>query len=245
MNYYNPTSTESDMAEKPLLLFDMDGTLILTKERFEHSSALLQEEMKIIVISHGIPPSEVVGLRRMTHILNKARKYAEVHKFDQAAIDVMVREMVKPFKQQELMEHANSILLPDTIPVLETLKRDGYELGLVTSASRSGYDIISTSPKFGCFGKYFQISITRDDCIYIKPDPEPIFRALQLFRQSKFVYVGDSDYDAEATVAAKGNFILINTKRYENDFLKLMNPYAIIEKLSDLPRILKPISLKF
>jgi HAD superfamily hydrolase (TIGR01549 family) len=231
------------MAKKPLILFDMDGTLILTKEEFKHSAAVLREEMKNIVLSHGVPASEIADLSRMTHILNKARKYAESHEFDQANVDVMVKEMIKPFKQQELIEHANSVLLPDTISILEALKRDGYELGLVTSASRAGYDNISNNPEFENFGKYFKISITRDDCIYIKPDPEPIKRALQHFKRSKFVYVGDTDYDAEATAAAKGVFILINTKKYKNDILKLMNPYAIIENLSDLPRILKLISV--
>lgn len=231
------------MTEKPLILFDMDGTLILTKEEFEHSAAVLREEMKNIVFSHGVPMSEVAGLSRMAHILNKARKYAENHEFDQAKIGVMAKEMIKPFKQQELIEHANSVLLPDTITILEALKRDGYELGLVTSASRAGYDNISNNSKFEYFGKYFKISITRDDCIYIKPDPEPIKKALQQFKQSKFVYVGDTDHDAEATAAAKGVFILINTKKYKNDILKLMNPYAIIENLSDLPRILKLISV--
>lgn len=230
------------MTEKPLILFDMDGTLILAQEGFEHSAAVLREEMKNIVSSHGVPLSVVVDLNRMTHILNKARKYADNHEFDQAKIDVMVKEMIKPFKQQELMEHASSILLPDTIAVLEVLKKGGYELGLVTSASRAGYDHISNSPKFGYLGKYFQKSITRDDCIYIKPDPEPIKRALHLFKRSKFVYVGDTDYDAEATAAAKGVFVLINTKKYDNDVLKLMNPYAIIENLSDLPRILELLS---
>jgi HAD superfamily hydrolase (TIGR01549 family) len=231
------------MAEKPLILFDMDGTLILTKEEFEHSATIFRKEMINIASNHGVPFSVVASLERMAHILNKARKYAESHRFDQAEIDVMVKEMIKPFKQQELIEHAKSVLLPDTIAVLEALRREGYELGLVTSASRAGYDHISNSPKFECFGKYFQISITRDDCIYIKPDSEPIKRALQLFRRSKFVYVGDTDHDAEATAAAKGVFILINTKKYESDILKLITPYAIIEKLSDLPLILKNISI--
>jgi HAD superfamily hydrolase (TIGR01549 family) len=241
MNYYNKTSAESSMMDKPLILFDMDGTLILTKEKFVHSAAVFQEEMKKIVLSYGIPRNEVAGLNRMTHILNKARKYAETHRFDQTTIDDMVKEMIKPFKKQEILEHANSILLPDTIHGLEALKSGGYEIGLVTSASRAGYESISNSTKFGCFGKYFQTSITRDDCIYIKPDPEPILKALQLFKKTKFVYIGDSDYDAEATATANGVFILINTKKYENDILKLLNPYAIIEKISDLPPILKQL----
>jgi len=91
------------------------------------------------------------------------------------------------------------------------------------------------------FGKYFEYSITRDDCDFIKPNPEPIQRMLCLFRRTNFIYVGDSDHDSQATKEANGVFILINTREYDDQTLKTLNPKAIISSLTELQDILEKL----
>jgi HAD superfamily hydrolase (TIGR01549 family) len=237
------------MIDKPLILFDMDGTLITLQEQPAYqgvstdytSYVSLRQQMKKIASSHGIPQEEIDHLNRMAHIWNKTRAYAESHGFDEVQIEALMRAINEPFKQEESVEHEKSILMPDTLEVLETLQKEGYPLGLVTNASRIAYERLSNNNDYGMFGKYFEYSITRDDCDFIKPNPEPIQRMLCLFRRTNFIYVGDSDHDSQATKEANGVFILINTREYDDQTLKTLNPKAIISSLTELQDILEKL----
>lgn len=235
------------MVKKPLILFDMDGTLITTQNTpfFQKDTTRnaiyisVKKQMKQIARSHGVPVDELLGLERMALIWNKARTYAESQGFSQRKIREMMKAINVHFTYDEAIDHQNIVLLPKTLETLEILHNEGIDLGIVTNASREAYDRISNNSDLGSFGKYFQYSITRDDCKYIKPDPEPINRILKLYGRSHFVYVGDTDHDARATRDANGIFILMNTRGYDRDVIKNMTPYAVIHALTELPKIMK------
>ena len=229
------------MSGKRLLLFDMDGTLIIERKEtsFENTTAQClqhsKQQMRTITTSYGIPSSIIDPLNRMAHIWNGARRYSENNSYHTEKIFRLMAELNEPFSQQEKVEHSRSTLLPETIETLATLQRGQYPLGIVTTASRAGYEAISKNKEFSSFGRYFSHSITRDDCNYIKPDPEPIIRILKLFNHSDFIYVGDSDHDAEAAKAAGGKFILVNTKPHNEEALLQINPDRVIDSLRELP----------
>jgi phosphoglycolate phosphatase-like HAD superfamily hydrolase len=195
--------------------------------------------MKEIAVSYGIPMEEYSNLNRMSHIWNKTRAYAENHGFDEKKIMDLMNSINEPFTIEESADHSNSILIPGTIEALTKLENKGYSLGLVTTASRGAYERISNDPEFGCFSKFFQHSITRDDCKYLKPNPEPIYRILELFGCSDFVFIGDSDHDVHAVNAASGDFILLNTREYNEETLFLLDVKVVIKSLLELPKILK------
>ena len=232
---------------KPLILFDMDGTLIIQQERpvytgttTTHSSYMsVKSHMKNIVVKHGVPAELVMDLDRMAHIWNTTRHYLKDHGYGEDRIESIIAEINVPFMIEERADHAVSVLLPGTIEGLESLKQLEYQMAAVTTASRESYDRISCSEEYGCFGKYFSYSITRDDCKYIKPDPEPIHRVLDHFKTDNFVYVGDADHDAQACSAACGKFILINTRRYDEATIETLRPDAVIDDLRQLPSTLE------
>jgi HAD superfamily hydrolase (TIGR01549 family) len=231
------------MVEKPLLLFDMDGTLISLRMHSgssrPHVLSSVKQQMKEIAVSYGIPMEEYHNLNRMSHIWNKTRTYAKSHGFNEMKIMDLMNAINEPFTREESADHSKSILIPGTIEALTDLENKGYSLGMVTTASRGAYERVSNNPEFGCFKKFFQYSITRDDCKYLKPNPEPIYRILELFGRSDFVYVGDSDHDAHAVNAAGGEFILLNTRRYNDETLFLLDVKVVIESLLELPRLLE------
>ena len=232
---------------KPLILFDMDGTLIIQEKPPEYTGTKthygpylsIKSQMKEIVIKHGVPSELVMPLDRMALIWNATRKYLDENHYSDTEIKAVMAEINEPFMVEERADHEISVLIPDTIPGLEKLRDLGYEMGLVTTASRKSYDRISREKTYGCFGDYFKHSITRDECRYIKPDPEPIHRTLKLYNRDTFVYIGDTDHDAYACNAAGGRFVLLNTRRYDEDTVSLFSPYAVIEKLSELPDVLE------
>jgi HAD superfamily hydrolase (TIGR01549 family) len=235
------------MAGKPLLLFDMDGTLIVQRgdapdRALIHSFTTESRKlMKRIALSYGVPEAEVEPLNRMAHIWNKARGYAESHGFKAETIDGMMSELDGAFQRQEELEHSNSFLPPGNIEALEALFHASHPMGVVTTASRASYERLSSSDEFGCFGRFFRYSVTRGECVYIKPDPEPIIRILNLFGRSDFIYVGDSDHDAEAARSAGGRFVLLNTMRFNEDVIGLMRPEGVIDSLKELPATISGI----
>jgi phosphoglycolate phosphatase-like HAD superfamily hydrolase len=235
---------------KPLLLFDMDGTLIILRHRPKYRGTIthhspfmtIKAHMKDIAVSHGVPPEEIMGMNRMAHIWNRTRSYLEGDGRSPDEVQAIIDEINVPFMVQERSEHDLSELLPDTISGLQTLKSKGYEMGLVTTASRESYDRLSTSDEFGRFGDFFPRSITRDDCGYIKPYPEPINRMKSKSGRENIVYVGDSDHDALAAKAAGTLFVLINTREYDDATINTFSPDGVIENLSQLPGLLKELS---
>jgi HAD superfamily hydrolase (TIGR01549 family) len=237
------------VATKPLLLFDMDGTLIIPRMEKADKTATIhslslqsRQQMKNISHHYGVPLTELNSLNRMAHIWNRSRRYAETNGFNEKRITSMMARLNEPFNRQEELEHSLSVLLPGTIEVLESLQKNSYLLGMVTTASRAGFERISCSDEFGYFGRYFKHSITRDDCGYIKPDPEPINKVLRLFDRADFIYIGDSDHDAEATKAAGGSFILLNTKMYDEKMLQRIHPNGILDRLNELPDMISYIT---
>ena len=235
---------------KPLLLFDMDGTLIILKHRPKYRGTIthhtpymsIKVRMKDTAVNHGVPPEEIKDMNRMAHIWNRTRRFLEEDGRNHEEIQTIIDEINIPFMIEERSEHKLSVLLPDTLAGLYTLKSMGYEMGLVTTASRWSYERISNSDDFGRFGEFFPLSITRDDCGYIKPDPEPINMAKALTERDDIVYIGDSDHDALAAKAAGVGFVLINTRDYDEETINSFSTDGVITNLSQLPELLSNLS---
>lgn len=67
------------------------------------------------------------------------------------------------------------VLLPRVLETLERLE-GRVRMGVVTSSRRSHFELIHSTT--GLL-RYFEFSITGDDCARLKPDPEPYLRALE------------------------------------------------------------------
>ena len=228
---------------KPLILFDMDGTLIIRAEpgqdvprKHPLPEVPAKIQMKHIAVKHGVPEEIVAPLERMALIWNATRSYLLEHNIPE--VQSIMAEINKPFLADETSDHEFTEVLEDTGPGLMALRDHGFEMGLVTTASRSAYERLSRETCYGCFGEYFRHSVTRDDVRSIKPDPEPIQMMLEVFNRDDFVYVGDSDHDAYACKSAGGFFVLINTRGYDDEFIHELEPDAVITRLTELPDVL-------
>jgi phosphoglycolate phosphatase-like HAD superfamily hydrolase len=227
----------------------MDGTLIILEHKPKYHGPVTQHtpylsikaQMKRIAIENGVPEELVMNKTRMAHIWNTVRRFSEETKSPNE-VEELMRKINEPFMVEERSEHDISKLLPDTIHGLQALKDEGYEMGLVTTASRESYDRLSQSDEFKRFGRFFSNSLTRDDVSYIKPEPEPIKRMMELMGRTDVIYIGDSDHDGLAASAAGCRFILINTREYDEHTINSFTPDGVIEKLTELPIILKELT---
>jgi len=136
-------------------------------------------------------------------------------------------------------------LFSDTIPVLESLKRQDYKIGLVTNSMMPmwmrdvelrAYQIID----------YFDVRITSGDTGYIKPHPYIYQKALDLLGVSpgEAVFVGDRpDYDI-AGANDVGLTSVLMAPPYLDRELNNVRPDHIIRCLSELLPILEELEGK-
>lgn len=90
-------------------------------------------------------------------------------------------------------------LLPGAKRVLETLEEQGCGIGIVTTKARDTATRILDS-----HGLPYHVLVTAEDVERVKPDPEPVLKALDALgvRPEEAVMVGDHEYDVRAANSA-------------------------------------------
>ncbi|MVO98079.1 HAD family hydrolase [Paenibacillus lutrae] len=171
------------------VLFDFDGTLAdtLPLSFAAFRSVFLNYENRQMSnedIIHTFGPTEE-GIIKL-HITDKK----SVH----AAIEHYYEVFEKDFENQVVQS-------PEMMDLLEQLAERGIKLGIITGKSRRCLDICSV--KLGLEGK-FELSITGDDVVKAKPDPEGILKAIRQMGLTKeeVIFVGDSNADMMAGKSA-------------------------------------------
>ncbi|NPE08260.1 MAG: HAD-IA family hydrolase [Asgard group archaeon] len=130
---------------------------------------------------------------------------------------------------------------PGVIDTLNLLASD-YKLGLVTSANR---EVINKALEQIPILKEFDVLITREDCVHVKPHPEGILRGVKGLGLStnECLYIGDmpSDIIASRKANVKSVGILGEFKEVVQHSFKQLKPNYIIPFLKDLPNLLRKI----
>lgn len=181
----NSKSLDSPIA----VLFDLDGTLI-------DSVDLIVSSARYAFSDHDGPrPTDeewITGLG--TPLITQFREWAR----DEGE----VARLVARYREYQLAHH-DTLTRPYTgmRETLDTLRAASYQIGIVTSKlnalARRGLSCTGIDDCFDCI-------IGCDDTTKHKPDPEPVFVALERLAigPSRAVFVGDSPYDMAAGNAA-------------------------------------------
>ena len=85
-------------------------------------------------------------------------------------------------------------LFPGTLKMLQSLKVQGLQLGIVTSKGKPG---TTRTSAFTRLDRYMDVVVTAHDVVKHKPDPEPLFAALATLHTpaERSIFIGDSSYD--------------------------------------------------
>jgi pyrophosphatase PpaX len=209
----------------PIVLFDLDGTLI-------DSGAMIVASMRhavTTVLGREVPEEELRAAVGGPGLI------AQMRALDEGRVDELVaayREHNEPL--HESLEACNGVE-----GALARLEAEGRRLGIVTAKRRItvqlAFDVLPW------LEGHFEVVVGAEDTTRHKPDPEPLVFALEQLgaEPREAAYVGDSPFDVAAAKAA-GCFAIAVTWGGIHDEARLAEeqPDAIVHDPEELLGVL-------
>lgn len=130
-----------------------------------------------------------------------------------------------------------SRLFPDVKALLGKLKNKGYRLAIASNRpTRFSWILI----RHLGLKKYFSYVLCADKLKHIKPHPEILNKIMRHFSVTPrgSLYVGDMTIDARAAKRAKAKAIIVTTGSSAAEEIKKEKPYRIIQRITELLKIL-------
>ena len=173
------------------IIFDIDGTLIDTEEAILQSlqdtvREILHEDIEKCDLKFALGIPGGIALRKL------------------GITDI---ERTNDRWNEHLLKYKSRIRLFDGIPeLLDSLKMNGYKLGIVTSKTRNEYTADFAVPF--ALSDYFSTVICVEDASRSKPFPEPLLSYLNTahINAEDALYIGDTLYDCQCAQNAGVDF---------------------------------------
>jgi pyrophosphatase PpaX len=205
------------------VLFDLDGTLINTNEliisSFLHTlNKYYPNRYKREDVLPFIGPS----LTETFTSIDKER----------------VAELIQCYREFNHKNH--DLLVEEYETVYETVKElqeKGYKIGIVTTKARQ---TVEMGLRLARLKEFFDVVVTVDDVEKVKPDPEPILKALALLdaKPEEAIMVGDNHHDIVAGKNAGTKTAGVAWTIKGREYLESYKPNYVLEKMSDLLTLL-------
>ena len=217
-------STNHQLADKTLIIFDWDGTLM-------DSIGLIVESMHVAGQAHGFQTTDkavqdIIGLSLMNGI---EILYPQASESQKLAI------------QQSYAEYyiANSHSTPLFAPIedmLQTLQQQGKKLAVATGKKRKGLDRVLDASESH---HYFVMTRCADEA-GSKPDPQMLTDILNYTQQqvSDAVFIGDSIYDIQMATQLGMTSIAVDYGTASSAELAAQHPTYQVDTPEALAKIL-------
>jgi pyrophosphatase PpaX len=179
----------------PIVLFDLDGTLIdsgpIILSSFQHTTQS--------VLGRMIPDAELMaqvggfGLEEQMRV------------FDPGRVD----ELVRVYREHNEPLYASLAWCDGMEDALAELKARGHRMGIVSTKRKVTIELaFSALP----MEQYFDAIVGSGDTTHHKPDPEPLLKGLELLGgdAADAAYIGDAPFDIQAAKAAGMFAVAVN-----------------------------------
>lgn len=177
------------------ILFDFDGTVMNTND--------------LIIESWQYTYRTVEGKERPVEEIVRTFGEPLLTSMAKALPQIPAEEAVEIYRSYHRESFGEKItIFPGVKEMLKTLKAEGYKLAVVTSrARRTTYEAMEKYEIQDCFSAV----ITCDDTDKHKPDPEPVFIALDKLgsKAEESLMVGDSMFDVHCARNAGVKSVLV------------------------------------
>lgn len=205
------------------ILFDLDGTLLNTKDLIYRSFTYTFE--------HFRPDLKLTDEELDSFFGPSLRQTFSRYSEDEQEI----KSMIDYYREYNVSVHDEFVTaFPGAKSLIRSLARKGYKIGVVSSKKT---DLVEHGLElFGMLDKV-RIVIGEEDVANPKPDPEGILKAMKILNSKKALYVGDGVGDIEAGKNAKIDTIgVLYSDR--KDKILAAEPTYTIRNLSEILMIL-------
>jgi pyrophosphatase PpaX len=171
----------------PVVLFDLDGTLVdsaaVILGSFHHATET--------VLRRRFPDEEILARVGGTNLAHQMALLDPDH----------VDELVRVYRAHNDPQYSELACFDGVLDVLRRLKNEGRRLGIVSAKRRPTVERVLQSARMG---EFIDVVVGSDDTKRHKPDPEPVLKALDLLEADPedAAYVGDSPFDVAAARGA-------------------------------------------
>ena len=172
----------------PVVLFDLDGTLI--------------DSGSIIVASMQHATRTVLGreiaYEELAATIGGQGLVAQMQALDPDRVD----DLVEAYRAHNDPLHDTLEAFDDVLALLPQLDADGRKLGIVTAKRHR--TVALALDRFPELREHFSLVVAHEDTDRHKPDPAPVLLAAERFgvEPSQAAYVGDSPFDIRAAKGA-------------------------------------------
>jgi pyrophosphatase PpaX len=208
------------VARFPVVLFDLDGTVI--------------DSGAIILASMRHATREVLGIEAEDAQLLAAVGGPGLEAQMAAFAPDRVDELVRVYRAHNEPLHEQLQPCEGMEDVILRLHEDGVRIGIVTAKRRSTADL--AFERLGV-GHLFEVVVGGDETEKHKPDPEPLLEAARRLGVDPMdcAYVGDSPFDIRAAKAARMYSVAVTWGRiHDRAKLEAEQPAAIVDTADEL-----------
>lgn len=211
---------------KPAVIFDLDGTLVDTKEliyrSFEHTFAKYK-------------PGYTLSEEEKQSFLGPTLKQSFSRYFEEP----MLEEVIACYREFNHAHHDDFVKpIPHVKEVLTQLKEEGYPLAVMSNKLQ---DIVRMGLKKFDLEDSFEVILGGEDVAKAKPDPIGILTACEQLHvpYDDVVYVGDAPTDVKACKNMGAFSVAFVYEEVRAKEMQAQKPCAIIRDMKDLLTILK------
>jgi pyrophosphatase PpaX len=209
----------------PVVLFDLDGTLI-------DSGPIIVASMKHAAVTVlGREVDEAL----LTAAIGGPGLVAQMEALDPERVD----ELVAAYREHNEPLHDELEAFWEVAEVLPRLRSGGRRLGIVTAKRLVTVQL--AFDRLPGLEENFEVLVGADDTERHKPDPDPILEALSRLgaEPRAAAYVGDSPFDVRAAKAAGVHAVAVGWGGiHGEDVLRREEPDAFVERAEELLDVL-------
>jgi pyrophosphatase PpaX len=205
------------------ILFDLDGTLIDTNE---------------LIISTYLHTLEKYYPSKYTREDVLPFLGPTLHEVFEGMDPDRVEEMILEYRTFNIANHDAMVKeFAGVIETLQILKEKGYKLGIVTTKK---HDVALKGVNLMKLEAFFDVVIAYDHVKKVKPDPEPIYLALEKLQAipEEALMVGDNYHDVLAGKNAGTKTAGVAWTIKGREYLAKYEPDYMLENMTDLLTIL-------
>lgn len=205
------------------ILFDLDGTLLNTRELINRSFVHTFEHFR---------PEHILTDAELDSFFGPSLKQT----FSKYSSDENeIEQMIQYYREYNVATHDELVTaFPGAKQLIRTLARKGYKLGIVSSKKK---DLVEHGLELFGILKHFSIVIGEEEVVNPKPAPEGILMALEALSAKKALYIGDGVGDIEAGKNAGIDTIGVLYSERKQQIIDAQPTYTI-KHLNDVLNIL-------